>query len=433
MNLLSRSFLVGISAAVVAGCSSSSSQLKSQPTGHPLGAAYEISRADQPVSDFYAFYDGTGVARFVDGKNWVGLFDYNKRTALLGDQRTLTYVKAEIDPVKFPVIIDESEAATKHAQSIGTGVVRNFPCHKWKVLADGLSCEIWTDDFDRFPVFYTTNSGNDTVTWTVKNCWVEPAVLSVPGFFTLENFFELEPADDVQPAALKRLKSLAPDNSAERVYLKGATATDAALDEVSKVPSVQALDIDRSAKITNRGLAALSKMSNLKVLRIDEPAVTDVGLTKVAMMPSLISLQLTSPVVRDSALVGLRHLDHLQHLSLAETAVTGRGLKELVRFPALHTLDLAKTRVTDASLANLAKCTALKELRLDGTHVSLAGLKHLRAIKSLKSVSVIGTEPPITEEELAGFKSHFFVRLRYTDSPPRKAEHSDLEEKGESD
>lgn len=399
---------------LVAGCTSSSSQLKSEPTGHPLGAAYELSRADQPVSDFYAFYDGKGIARFVDGKNWVGLFDYNKRTALLGDQRTLTFVKGDIDPIKFPVIIDESEAHAKHAESLGTGVVRNFPCHKWKLLQNGLSCEVWTDDFDRFPVFYTTNSGNDTVTWTVKNCWVEPAVLSVPGFFTLDNFFELEPAEAL-PAVLKRLKTFSPDNSAERVYLRGAAANDAALEEVSKVASVQALDIDRSARVTNHGLSALSRMHNLRVLRIDEAAITDAGLSKIAMMPSVISLQLTSPMVRDSALSGFKHLDHLQHLSLAETGVTGRGLKELVRFPSLHTLDLAKTRVTDASLSNLAKCPALKELRLDGTHISVKGLKQLGAIKSLKCVSVIGTDPPISEEELASLKSRFKVRLRYTD------------------
>lgn len=416
--------LLTVSVALIAGCTSSSSQLKSQPTGHPLGAAYELTKSNfmeggagtsgTTTSDFYAFYNGTGIARFVDGKNWVGLFDYSKRNALIGDLRTLTYVPSGIDPVKFPVIADESEAASFKAQSLGTGVVRNFPCHKWKVVVDGLACEIWTDDFDRFPVYYTTNSGNDTITWTVKNCWVEPAVLSVPGFFTLDNFVALQPGT-CEPHILKRLKGLDANNCPERAYLKGAAATDAVLDEISSNSSLQALDLDRSARISNKGLASLSKMHNLKVLRIDEPAITDAGIARISMVPSLVSLQLYAPPLHDSALTGLKKLDNLHHLSLAETSVNGKALKELSRFPKLRSLDLAKTHVNDASLASLSKCQSLTELRLDGTRIGINGLKNLATVKSLKTVSIIGSETPISDEELAAQKFHFKVRLRYTD------------------
>lgn len=408
---------LAVATATVLGitCCESPTQppLKSKPTGHPLGAAYDLTRPtnESKKEDFYAFYDGTGLARFMDGKNWVGLFDYNKRVALIGDNRTQTYVKSVIDPVKFPAVADDNDPAVKKGRSLGTGLVRQFPCHKWKILVDDLACEVWTDDFDRFPVYYTTNSGNDTVTWTVKNCWVDPSVLRVPGYFTLEDFIELTAVHEVSPETLDWLRQFDKNNSAERVYL--TNGQDAALTKIASLPGVQALDVDARARITNAGLAALHSMHALKVLRIDDPGITDSGLTKLALVPEIKSLQLHSPRLHDSMFTKFKGLHKLQKLSLSDTAVTGSGFKELCKLPSLQVLDLAKTKVTDAHLANLAKCPALKELRLDGNYVTMQGLKHLAAIKTLKSVSVI--DCGITDKDLAGFSSHFKVRVRYTD------------------
>lgn len=405
--------IVTATVLVLASCSAPpASKLKSKPTGHPLGAAYDLTRPDdESRKDFYAFYDGTGIARFMDGKNWVGLFDYNKRTALFGDTRTSTFVRGEIDPVHFPAVIDDTDATAKKAKSLGTGVVRQFPCHKWKLMMDDLACEVWTDDFDRFPVYYTTNSGTETLTWTVKNCWVDPSVLKVKGYFTLEDFIELERATDAAPDTVHWFRQFDKDNCAERVYL--TSGQDATLARVSTVPSVQALDIGGHCKITNHGMSVLGNMHNLKVLRVDEAAITDAGLVKLNTLHNLKSLQLHGSKLHDSMLAKLKGLNKLERLSLAETAVTGHSFKEFCNLPALQSLDLAKTKITDASLAALSKCAALKELRLDGNYITVQGLKHLQAIKSLKVVSAMDTG--LADEDLDGFTAHFKVRLRYAE------------------
>lgn len=406
-------FTILVSGLVFGACSPvAAPKLKSKPTGHPLGAAYDVTRADNKgTRDLYAFYDGTGLARFMDGGNWVGLFDYNKRTALFGDTRTMTYVRGDIDPVKFPAVVDDNDPMVKNGKSLGTGVVRQFPCHKWKFILDGLACEVWTDDFDRFPVYYSTNSGAETVNWTVRNCWVDPSVLKVPGYFTLEDFVELKRVPEPDRDTVKWLQQFDRNNSVERIYL--TSGQDDTLAKVASIPGVQALDLNAHVRVTNSGLSVLSEMHDLKVLRIDGSQITEAGLTKLVSLPALKSLQLHSPRLQDSVLLKLKGLSKLERLSLCETSVTGHGFKELCKLPSLQVLDLAKTKITDAHLANLSKCAALKDLRLDGNVITLQGLKNLLPIKSLKTVSAL--ETGLTDEQISNFKSQFKVRLRYTD------------------
>lgn len=82
-------------------------------------------------------------------------------------------------------------------------------------------------------------------------------------------------------------------------------------------------------------------------------------------------LQMANPDVTDDTLRLLDGLDRLRELDLNDTQVTDAGLAVLARLPALERLRLANTRITDAGFRqHLAAGTRLVELDLRGTQVT---------------------------------------------------------------
>lgn len=86
------------------------------------------------------------------------------------------------------------------------------------------------------------------------------------------------------------------------------------------------LDLSGTA-VTDRGLAALASMPNLRVLRLNETRITDAGVSHLRDVPSL------------------------QSVSLFRTQVTNASLEHLASHPQLRQWTVAETRVTADALA----------------------------------------------------------------------------------
>ncbi|MBM83459.1 MAG: hypothetical protein CMJ78_23110 [Planctomycetaceae bacterium] len=116
---------------------------------------------------------------------------------------------------------------------------------------------------------------------------------------------------------------------------------------------MQDLEVDfrfSNEKFNDAELAALSKLANVTVLRINGTGVTDKGLRHVAKLPSL------------------------KRLDLAKTVVTGIGLKQLTGLKQLESLNLYATKVGDRELLELAKLQKLKTLYIEKTHITEPGI-----------------------------------------------------------
>ena len=95
-------------------------------------------------------------------------------------------------------------------------------------------------------------------------------------------------------------------------------------------PQIYDLNLSNT-KVTDAGLAALAKMTNLHRLHLEKTAVTDAGLAH------------------------LKGLENLEYLNLYHTGVSDQGVSELSSLKHLKNLYVWQTKVTDAGAESLKK------------------------------------------------------------------------------
>ncbi|MCP5557650.1 MAG: hypothetical protein H7A55_07830 [Verrucomicrobiaceae bacterium] len=106
---------------------------------------------------------------------------------------------------------------------------------------------------------------------------------------------------------------------------------------------------------------------------------TDAGLAPLAPIAGKIaSIDLARTKVTDAGLAALSGMTGLKELHLENTAITDAGLDHLKGLAALEYLNLYGTKVTDAGIQKLAGLGKLKALYLWQTGVTKAGVAQLR-------------------------------------------------------
>jgi len=201
------------------------------------------------------------------------------------------------------------------------------------------------------------------------------------------------------------IRSLLGIKSLERLTLpKGCT--DAGLAEVAELRSLRGLYI-RENRITNKGVAHLTKLSNLEELSIGGGYRDEVGTVHKSR-------------INDAALVHLAKLGSLRYLMLND-GFTDAGLEYLKNIPSLRILNLGHRPITDAGMPHLAQLTWLENLGLFNTKVTDKGLVHLKAMGSLKKLDLNKRDfdrknPPITDAGMVHLKE--IKSLEYLALPP---------------
>lgn len=137
------------------------------------------------------------------------------------------------------------------------------------------------------------------------------------------------------------------------------------LEKLEQLPTVTTLHLPKFAD--DSLLVALSKITWLKRLFLDDTLITDEGLAL------------------------LSRLSELEELSLSGTNLNGSFLNYLSKMTKLKKLDLSRTKIGDGCLAYLSNFIALEELDLRETSVSNLGLPFLRAIPSLRKIDLNST------------------------------------------
>jgi hypothetical protein len=133
--------------------------------------------------------------------------------------------------------------------------------------------------------------------------------------------------------------------------------------------------------LDSRSLSCLRRSTTLKFRELDNASLQ--GLEE---MPSLELLDLEKTAVDDVRSLAGCHA--LRKLKLAGSSVTGMGIIGLERIATLEVLNLAGCRHITL-VSSLRHCTALCELVLDGTCVTDAGIAGLECIVTLTKLSLV--------------------------------------------
>jgi hypothetical protein len=155
--------------------------------------------------------------------------------------------------------------------------------------------------------------------------------------------------------------------------LTDTKVTDAGLAQLAALKELRVLkagragvasDKEKSARITDDGLSALTKLSGLRELDLSGSAITLATAKGLSGLKNLRRLTLDRAAVSDAGLRTLAELPALERLSLVDTYLTGSGFKELARMPKLRDIDLTDARVTDAGAAGLGTLKQILKLEL---------------------------------------------------------------------
>src|SRR2546427_2167275 len=164
--------------------------------------------------------------------------------------------------------------------------------------------------------------------------------------------------------------------------------------------------------VQDKGLAYLSKLTNLRELRL---AQTKVKGHSLAPFVNLRYLDVSYTPFDDEGMASLARMNQLSKLYLRDTYVTDEGLKHLTGLKTLTELDLYGARVSDIGVAYLKDLTALRKLNLLGAALTDGGLDSLTGLKELRELNLYRTK--ITNaglERLKGLKHLESLDLRYT-------------------
>ncbi len=206
---------------------------------------------------------------------------------------------------------------------------------------------------------------------------------------------ELEPVPENESAfsLLKRLDAEVrmKDGVVIDVNLIETSVTDAQLQVIASIGSLEHLTLQACPRVSDAGLSHIRRLTRLQGLNLTTTRVTDVGMENLKDLTDLGFLALNDTRIGDDGLRRLSGLKKIGVLYLNATNTTDAGLAYFEQMTQMQWLDLGSTRVSDTGLARLALLSNMRLLSLNGTKISDAGLKHLSGLKHLVSLSLQDT------------------------------------------
>jgi hypothetical protein len=143
-----------------------------------------------------------------------------------------------------------------------------------------------------------------------------------------------------------------------------------------------------SDAITERGLAQLKELRQLRDLDLMNSVAAAPGIKHIATLTRLEELNLSSTDVGDAELECLKGMTQLRYLGLVGTKITDAGLRHLEGLTRLRELALNKTAVGDAGVAHLKGLSQLELLGLGETRITDAALPHVAGLKHLRDLQL---------------------------------------------
>jgi internalin A len=155
---------------------------------------------------------------------------------------------------------------------------------------------------------------------------------------------------------------------------------------------VQAVSLNKGTIFTDKELAHIKWMIDLRQLSLNGANVSDEGLVHLAGLTKLEVLDLCNTKISDAWREAMPELPKLAWLDVRGTKITDSGLRRLADLPSLKNLFLSGPKITNTGLEHLGKITSLEHLSLTLCRgVSNSGLLYLRGLYRLKRLDLRGT------------------------------------------
>ena len=156
-----------------------------------------------------------------------------------------------------------------------------------------------------------------------------------------------------------------------RVVAKFEGPTDLVLAGLKKLPQVGAVEVFDATKCTDKGVATLKSLPNLRKLVVEKAALSPLSLAAIGGCKELRHLGLVNCGVSDAELARLKALTLLDHLALSDNRqITDKGMAVVKGFERLRVLYLTETSITDKGLAELKPLDGLRTLSVRGSKVT---------------------------------------------------------------
>ena len=179
-------------------------------------------------------------------------------------------------------------------------------------------------------------------------------------------------AEHVTPTGVSHLRQLA---KLTQLYVSGPEVTDSTLELLSRIPQLEFLGFS-GTDITPTGLGGLKRFPKLKSVMFQRNAlgqkrpgtciITDAELKILAEVTTLTAINLGAECdVTDQGMAALGKLSQLEELRIYGGNISDAGLAQLKSCPRLKKLCLHECKwFTDEGLSHLRGLTQLQELEL---------------------------------------------------------------------
>ncbi len=211
------------------------------------------------------------------------------------------------------------------------------------------------------------------------------------------------------------LAVLADFPSLEALALVEGVITDAGLEYLQRIHRLRRLDLRACSQVTNAGLDKLTGLEHLRVLRVGGAAIDDTSLTILAKIGTLTSLTIEDASITDQGLAALSALP-LEDLSLSRCfGITDAAFHTIGRFSRLRQLYIRDILIGGTELGQLASLPGLASLRLRQTAVGDGVLDALADLPALRRLELAQTW--ITDAGLASIgRLHHLTHLDLEDN-----------------
>ncbi len=135
-------------------------------------------------------------------------------------------------------------------------------------------------------------------------------------------------------------------------------------------------------------IALLDQLEHLELYKINAPL--DVVQGAISQLSNLRRLRLEDVAVDDDFVTGICARNPLEVLNLPNAEFSDRGLKEIAASSQIFLLRFGSRHVTDDGIASLAKSTSIRFLHLLHVPITDEGLAHFHTMKHLESFYIDG-------------------------------------------
>lgn len=172
----------------------------------------------------------------------------------------------------------------------------------------------------------------------------------------------------------------------KELRLTGDKITDAGVARLSKFPKLANLDLS-TTRVTNDGIAVIKDMPELRSLGLGYTAIDDRSMGLVGQQTGLTELNLAKTSVTDFGLGELGDLENLEVLDISSTGITGAGFDKFKKNKHLRVLRAQHSAIQNEALKYLTNCP-IEELNLDVTGISDPGFIYVARMSKMQRLSV---------------------------------------------